>query len=225
MSRVIDITGQTFGKLTVIKRVKNNKENRAMWLCQCECGNQKVILGKTLRNGKSQSCGCSQRKQLFNQRFGKLVAIKPTDRRDGVGSIIWECKCDCGNTCFVSARCLVGGNTSSCGCIKSRGEYKIQQLLEKNEIFFIKEYSRQEWKFPDTNYVGRFDFYLPDYNILIEYDGSYHYEEKEKREGNLSKYQDHDRIKNQWAQEANIKLIRIPYWESDSITLDKLLGN
>ena len=45
MSNFIDLTGQKFGRLTVIKRVENTKEGRAKWLCQCECGHIiKVIM-------------------------------------------------------------------------------------------------------------------------------------------------------------------------------------
>lgn len=54
----IDLTGQVFGRLTVIKRKGSNKHNGAMWLCQCSCGNQKIIPGDSLRKGASQSCGC-----------------------------------------------------------------------------------------------------------------------------------------------------------------------
>ena len=43
MSKVIDMTGQTFGKLTVLSRAENDKYGKAQWLCQCQCGNQKII--------------------------------------------------------------------------------------------------------------------------------------------------------------------------------------
>lgn len=60
----IDMTGQAFGRWTVISRAENirNKSGKsrseAGWLCKCECGNEKVISGKALRAGLSQSCGC-----------------------------------------------------------------------------------------------------------------------------------------------------------------------
>lgn len=56
----IDLTGQTFGRWTVLKRSGSNQHNTAMWLCQCSCGNQKIVLGTTLRKGQSKSCGCLQ---------------------------------------------------------------------------------------------------------------------------------------------------------------------
>ena len=53
----LDVTGQKFGKLTVIR--ENGKKYRSTaWLCRCECGCEKTIVGYSLREGKSQSCGC-----------------------------------------------------------------------------------------------------------------------------------------------------------------------
>lgn len=53
-----DITGQIFSRLTVIHRHGTNKEGKATWLCRCDCGAEKIICGKSLRAGHSQSCGC-----------------------------------------------------------------------------------------------------------------------------------------------------------------------
>lgn len=58
----INMIGQRFGHLTVIAQAENNKDRHAQWLCQCDCGNQKIILGKSLRNGSTQSCGCLKSK-------------------------------------------------------------------------------------------------------------------------------------------------------------------
>lgn len=53
MTKLIDLTGQKFGKLTVIEYVGDSK-----WLCRCECGDYKIVRGKSLRNGSCKSCGC-----------------------------------------------------------------------------------------------------------------------------------------------------------------------
>lgn len=58
MSRIIDLTGQRFGRLVVIKRVGGNKHGRSMWLCKCDCGTEKIITGNYLINGDTKSCGC-----------------------------------------------------------------------------------------------------------------------------------------------------------------------
>lgn len=58
----------------------------------------------------------SSRKDLTGQRFGKLIILYPTDRRMDSGSIVWKCKCDCGNLIEVGRDKLLSGGTTSCGC-------------------------------------------------------------------------------------------------------------
>lgn len=138
MSKAIDITGQRFGRLTALKPTKNrNSKGSIMWLCECDCGTIKEICITDLRNKGTKSCGClsrekaSQRfkkmtkeersrnvmKDITGQRFGKLIAIKPTDKKIGT-NVVWEMKCDCGNTTYVSTKNLGDHprNTQSCGC-------------------------------------------------------------------------------------------------------------
>jgi len=57
----IDLTGQVFGRLTVIARAPSVGDGRAMWRCQCECGEPRVVAGKSLRSGNTLSCGCLHR--------------------------------------------------------------------------------------------------------------------------------------------------------------------
>ena len=57
MWNFIDLTGQRYGRLEVMSRAEN-KRKIAMWLCRCDCGNEKVVRGSDLRNGHTQSCGC-----------------------------------------------------------------------------------------------------------------------------------------------------------------------
>lgn len=69
-----DLTGKRFGRLTVLEQaedyIKPNGEHEAMWLCQCDCGNQKIILGTSLRHGRTKSCGCFDKETSAIQ--GKL---------------------------------------------------------------------------------------------------------------------------------------------------------
>lgn len=55
-------------------------------------------------------------KPLVGRRFGMLVAVCPTEERSKGGAVVWECKCDCGNTVFVASNNLLAGNSMSCGC-------------------------------------------------------------------------------------------------------------
>lgn len=54
----INLKGQTFGKLIVIERIKNDKRGETRWLCKCKCGNTTKVLGSHLRKGETKSCGC-----------------------------------------------------------------------------------------------------------------------------------------------------------------------
>lgn len=61
-NRLIDLTGQRFGRLTVIKRTGSYEDDSGhtipTWLCVCDCGNGVVVLGNCLRSGNTKSCGC-----------------------------------------------------------------------------------------------------------------------------------------------------------------------
>ena len=72
----------------------------------------------------------------------------------------------------------------------------------------------------------RFDFYLPEHNRLIEFDGEQHYVSNGgwSDKDNLALVQKRDKIKNEYALSHNIPLVRIPYWERDKITLEMILG-
>ena len=54
------LAGQRFGKLTVLRYAGHNKDRRITWLCKCDCGNEKVILGYSIRNGHTLSCDCAR---------------------------------------------------------------------------------------------------------------------------------------------------------------------
>lgn len=63
---LIDMLGQKCGRLTVISRAEN-KDKRAYWNCLCECGNIKIVEGKRLRTGHTQSCGCIRKETISKQ--------------------------------------------------------------------------------------------------------------------------------------------------------------
>ena len=70
MNELIDMTGQKYGRLTVIRYAGKAKDRHAKWLCLCECGKEVVVLGRSLRRGSTQSCGCLQ-KELTSKRSKK----------------------------------------------------------------------------------------------------------------------------------------------------------
>lgn len=62
MAKLIDLTGQKFGRLTVVKKLGHYKGN-ALWLCECECGNKKIVRSDALRSNRIRSCGCLKKEQ------------------------------------------------------------------------------------------------------------------------------------------------------------------
>ena len=73
MAKIIDITGQRFGRLTVLRLDKIDKRGEKFWLCQCDCGNTASVSSYKLRTGYTRSCGCLQqehRKEGFNRKHG-----------------------------------------------------------------------------------------------------------------------------------------------------------
>lgn len=66
MTQKKDITNYRFGKLTVITDVLNDKHGNAQWLCLCDCGESKVIIGMNLRKNMTKSCGCIQKEFIKN---------------------------------------------------------------------------------------------------------------------------------------------------------------
>lgn len=114
MPKALNLINERFGKLTVLNKADNYK-NRTAWLCQCDCGEQIVVTTKNLRNGTVRSCGCLKRKQLIGEKFGQLTVLKATQERRH-GSVVWECKCDCGNVTYATTEGLRAGDNVSCGC-------------------------------------------------------------------------------------------------------------
>ena len=171
MSKLIDETGNRYGRLVVIKRAENDRHEKAHWLCQCDCGNKKIVAASALRRGLTISCGCNKSEKLkkyndskvineINNTYGYLTIIsRNTDKKyQKDGRAMWNCKCICGNTCVVSGRLLRNGYTTSCGCrSKSIGEEKIEKLLLSKNISYVMEYPI---KVPNREHKLRIDFII-----------------------------------------------------------------
>lgn len=117
MGRFIDLTGNRYGKLTVVRRDGYIGKTIA-WLCKCDCGNYHRIRGSSLRNlGVKQcpECAGKQRIDLIGQRFGRLTVVEYVGMRGN--NSFWHCVCDCGNKVDVSSGKLRSGWTQSCGCL------------------------------------------------------------------------------------------------------------
>lgn len=73
-------------------------------------------------------CGAESALDLTNMKFGKLTILNKTNKRKK-RSVVWHCRCSCGNYCEVSSVDLQRGHKLSCGCIKSKGELLISEIL------------------------------------------------------------------------------------------------
>lgn len=236
--RFIDLTGKKFGRLTVLSRNLYVKSKRVHWNCRCDCGNTCVVDANALRSGNTQSCGCLQKertaiaaakrtKDFTGQRVGMLTVLSPTNRKRKDGCKYWKCQCDCGNITYVASANLSAKNIFSCGCISSKGEQKIQSILENNNIKFERQKTFHDCINPHTKSKLKFDFYLPEYNLCIEYDGEQHYSEKALKKISHGKgdFQDlayRDELKDLYCLEHHIKIKRIPYYDFNEIDLEYL---
>lgn len=210
-----NLIGQKFNRLLVISEAQP-RNKKTFWLCKCDCGNIIEARADSLKNNRIKSCGClnqetrsklgkSHLQDITGQRFGNLVAIKRLDFREDLSSgYTWLCQCDCGNLHQVRINDLKSGNTLSCGCLKeSKGEQIICKILEISNIKYEREKT-----IPELGKL-RFDFYLPNFNTFIEFDGPQHYNKKDKYASQT--LWNNDKLKNKWCLENNCTLIRIPY--------------
>lgn len=221
-----NLKNQIFGDLLVLEATDERRDGSVVWKCQCSCGNQCYVDSHNLQRGSTKSCGhligknlSLAAKDIAGQRFGKLVALFPTEERK-YRSVVWACKCDCGNDINASLHNLQEGKVKSCGCLKSSyGELKIEKLLNSANIPFVKEQ-----KFASLGQY-RFDFYVNNH-YLIEFDGKQHFTADDSgwfNEEIVLQIKERDAIKDNWCKNNNIPLIRIPYYVLETFTLEDLI--
>lgn len=251
MGKLIDMTGWYMPDHGVpdslITVIKKNKEKSApvnghvhvYWDCVCKCGTFFAARGTDIRAGRVLSCGCLQREIARKKMTGKpsnnksnlvgktyfwLTVIRDSGLRNPkTQNVLWECRCKCGNTKLATTSDLNQGHVKSCGCLISKGEAYIQQILIEGNIVFEKQKI-----FPDliskNNGHLKYDFYINN-SFLLEFDGIQHYEESEKCSDSLAERQERDKLKNEYAKSHNIPLKRIPYWDFDQITLENIMSD
>ena len=71
--KVIDLTGQRFGRLLVIKRVGSTKDGQKTYLCRCDCGKEKIIRSGNLRSGRTISCGCASAERVRKRNKASTI--------------------------------------------------------------------------------------------------------------------------------------------------------
>ena len=129
-----DLTGLRINALVVLQQAEDyvapSGKRTACWLCQCDCGNKKIISQDTLKAGKIKTCGCGQFNgfqqyrdtqkenndlKILGKKFGKLTIIE-RDTSYASDKIYYKCLCDCGKSVSIRRTDLLSGKKSDCGC-------------------------------------------------------------------------------------------------------------
>ena len=168
---------------------------------------------------------------LTGQKIGKLTVLKKSEKSGR--RLYWECQCECGKIIIVKGDHLRQRNQLSCGCLSSKGEAIIAELLSQNNYQFITQYRFDDFVSDYNNIPYRFDFAVFQNNklsYLIEYDGEQHYYYQTtstswNSKENFEKTQILDNKKNNYCFTNNIPLIRIPYYIRDQLTIQDLTLN
>lgn len=181
-----EIIGNRYGRLVVLEKMDKKTSNGCyIYKCKCDCGNIKEVSGVELRRNGTKSCGClkSRRndliKNISGRRYGKLIAIRATEERvKGNHAVVWECKCDCGNTVLVSENALSKGTTKSCGCLKEQQFVKTRETYEKKELVDNTALCALTSKLRDDNTSGHKGVYwvqrVEMWRVLITCQGKTH---------------------------------------------------
>jgi len=184
--------------------------------CNCSiCSGQQV---------SPTTCLAYLRPEFIQQWISSKRNLTPYDVTEfSTERVLWRClKCKHEWETSVVHRTLEGTDCPGCKQ-KSKGEKSIKEYLENNNIEFKREY-----RFLDCRYKLPlpFDFYLPNYNLLIEYHGRQHYDKTNGYFGGqeaLDERKTKDKIKRDYCKNNNIELIEIPYWEFKNI--ENILNN
>lgn len=174
---------------------------------------------------------CGGTKKLTNEDFVLKSKMVHEDKYD-YSHVDYN-----GNKLKVKITCPIHGefmqspshHMMGCGCPscnESKGEKLISKILKEKNIIFVRQK-----KFPDckNKAILPFDFYLPDYNTCIEFDGIQHFEpwrlsDSEKAQSKLDKIKENDNIKNLFCKSNKINLLRIRFDENIEIKLNTFLN-
>lgn len=157
-SRLIDITGQTFGDLLVIARAEN-KGTKAAWVCKCICGNETIVTAANLKSGNTTRCmkcrgkviGKKKLNDLTGKQFGRWTVLhRDVDEKYLAGNAYWVCECQCGTVKSVHSRNLTSGKSLSCGCYRAENPSNAYDLTGQRfgrlKVVSISEKKRDSYR-------------------------------------------------------------------------------
>lgn len=135
MGKPLQLAGQRFGRWWVLSRADTTKNGDVRWLCRCDCGVERPVIGSQLKEGTSRSCGCLWKENLVGRVYGGL-SVESFHHVNERGRY-WLCRCICGNTTIVQTGNLMNGSIRSCGCARleaaRQAREKIPNLLTLEE--------------------------------------------------------------------------------------------
>lgn len=234
----VDLSGKTFGRLTVLyrtdDRISKSGRHLVRYMCKCLCGNFVEVDAQELRKGSTISCGCYQKetnsvtkcKIHVGDKFGKLtVAEKMPSKHYGRSTMSrWKCNCECGSSVIVFGGSLLRGQVS-CGCVNSKGEEEIAEYLSRHDIQFIRQFYFDDL-LSTKGFPIYFDFAIKDKDgniFLLEYQGIQHYIPQQNHFGDYQR-DITDVLKRKYCKEHNIDLVEIRYDENVSERLNEIFN-
>lgn len=211
---------ENFGYKLLSKEYKNNKTELEI---QCnDCGNIFHMRFNNFKDGKHR-CECKSKPLVLTYEYVKnyiescgYKLLSKEYKNNATYLLVW-----CGNPNHKPYK-VKFNNFKDCNSrcpecnTTSKGEEKIKEILIKYNIKFNQQYLFNDCR--NTRPLP-FDFYLPQYNITIEYDGRQHYKLDcfNMNLLDLMNLKYNDNKKTQYCNDNNIKLIRIPYWDFNNI--------
>lgn len=186
--------GKKIWKLEVIDEKREN--NRLLWKCRCECGNEKWIRADSIKSGRQKSCGCLRKateiksKDITGIKYSRLTPLKYISGKGE--NEIWLCKCQCGNEVKVLKKNIYSSSKNSCGCMalkqKIAAAKVAQKRLKEIDLFegtALSKINREKPIKSNTSGVMgvRWDSNRKKWYVDIEFKGKRHY---------LGRYEDKD---------------------------------
>ena len=233
-SPAANLAGTTKGVWKIIERAPSREGHRdAYWKCQCAiCG--KEFESNTANINRRDHAYCDHQGNSLGGRtpslsvgmiFGNLTV------KEYLGDRQWKCQCTCGRFTTKRTDLLTTGKVYACPICSgvSKGEAKLYDLLTNMDIDFEQQKTFDTCRFKDTNALAKFDFFLSDLNILIEYNGEQHYgyhvsngKPGWNNEENFKATQERDRQKIEWCKKNDFPLLIIPYTDFNILDEDYL---
>lgn len=220
------------GMFVMQEGTEYNRENGPLYLTHLKCGNDfETYWGTFSMNGACPYCKKPSKKRMTNDEFLSRVSKAFSDEYEilteyslALEDITIKHRI-CGKIWKVRASHIMYDGRGGCPfCNMSYGEYTVQRCLENLNIKFINQK-----KFDGCKNKHRlpFDFYLPELNAIIEYDGEQHFHAVDYFGGESQyKYQvNNDNIKNKFCEANHIKLLRIDYTHTSYDDILNIISN